>query len=44
AGVFMETHPNPDAALSDGPNALPLAAFEPLARQLMAIDALVKGQ
>lgn len=44
AGVFMETHPDPDAALSDGPNALPLAAFEPLVRQLMAIDALVKAQ
>ena len=44
AGVFMETHPDPDAALSDGPNALPLDAFEPLVRQLMAIDALVKAQ
>ncbi|MCJ2185007.1 3-deoxy-8-phosphooctulonate synthase [Novosphingobium sp. 1949] len=42
AGVFMETHPDPDAALSDGPNALPLADFEPLARRLQAIDALVK--
>ncbi|MEJ2456984.1 MAG: 3-deoxy-8-phosphooctulonate synthase [Novosphingobium sp.] len=43
SGVFMETHPDPDRALSDGPNALPLADFEPLLEKLMAIDALVKG-
>jgi len=42
AGVFMETHPDPDNALSDGPNALPLEDFEPLVAQLQAIDALVK--
>src|SRR6185369_4068735 len=30
AGVFMETHPDPDKALSDGPNAWPLARMEPL--------------
>ncbi|MCX7284494.1 MAG: 3-deoxy-8-phosphooctulonate synthase [Novosphingobium sp.] len=42
AGVFMETHPDPDAALSDGPNALPLADFEPLVQRLLAIDAVVK--
>lgn len=42
AGIFMETHPDPDNALSDGPNALPLKDFEPLVRRLQAIDALVK--
>ena len=41
-GVFMETHPDPDKALSDGPNALRLDLFEPLLKQLQAIDALVK--
>lgn len=43
AGLFMETHPDPDNALSDGPNALPLDQFEPLVLRLMAIDALVKA-
>ncbi|HIQ17364.1 MAG TPA: 3-deoxy-8-phosphooctulonate synthase [Novosphingobium capsulatum] len=43
AGVFMETHPDPDQALSDGPNALPLAQFEALWTKLLAIDAVVKG-
>lgn len=43
AGVFMETHPDPDKALSDGPNALPLEQFEPLWAKLMAIDAVVKS-
>lgn len=43
SGVFMETHPDPDNALSDGPNALPLEDFEPLVARLQAIDALVKG-
>lgn len=42
AGLFMETHPDPDKALSDGPNALPLDQFEPLMQRLMAIDAVVK--
>jgi 2-dehydro-3-deoxyphosphooctonate aldolase (KDO 8-P synthase) len=44
AGVFMETHPNPAQALSDGPNALPLGQFEALWVRLQAIDAVVKGQ
>jgi 2-dehydro-3-deoxyphosphooctonate aldolase (KDO 8-P synthase) len=44
SGLFMETHPDPDAALSDGPNALPLDEAEPLLRQLLAIDAVVKGR
>ena len=43
SGVFMETHPDPDKAFSDGPNALPLDDFEPLVARLQAIDALVKG-
>jgi 2-dehydro-3-deoxyphosphooctonate aldolase (KDO 8-P synthase) len=43
AGVFIEAHPDPDRAPSDGPNMVPLAAMEGLLRRLMAIDALVKG-
>lgn len=43
AGVFMETHPDPDKALSDGPNALALADFEELWKRLLAIDAVVKA-
>jgi 2-dehydro-3-deoxyphosphooctonate aldolase (KDO 8-P synthase) len=42
AGVFMETHPDPDAALCDGPNAWPLDRVAVLLEQLQAIDALVK--
>ena len=42
AGLFMETHPDPDSALSDGPNAVPLDDFAPLMQRLVAIDALVK--
>ncbi|MFT3803226.1 MAG: 3-deoxy-8-phosphooctulonate synthase [Burkholderiaceae bacterium] len=42
AGVFMETHPDPDKALSDGPNAWPLPRIEALLRTMQAIDALVK--
>ncbi|WP_019833874.1 3-deoxy-8-phosphooctulonate synthase [Sphingomonas sp. PR090111-T3T-6A] len=43
SGLFMETHPDPETALSDGPNALPLGEAEPLLRQLLAIDAVVKA-
>ena len=43
AGIFMETHPNPAEALSDGPNALPLDRFEALVARLQAIDAVVKA-
>jgi 2-dehydro-3-deoxyphosphooctonate aldolase (KDO 8-P synthase) len=43
SGIFMETHPDPDKALSDGPNALPLKDFEPLVTRLQAIDALTKS-
>ena len=42
AGVFMETHPNPDVALSDGPNAWPLARMRALLETLKEIDAAVK--
>ncbi|HEY7761183.1 MAG TPA: 3-deoxy-8-phosphooctulonate synthase [Burkholderiales bacterium] len=42
AGVFMETHPNPEKALSDGPNAWPLKHMRVLLETLKDIDALVK--
>jgi len=42
AGVFIETHPDPDHAPSDGPNMVPLKEFESLIRTLMAFDALAK--
>jgi 2-dehydro-3-deoxyphosphooctonate aldolase (KDO 8-P synthase) len=44
SGVFMETHPDPDHALSDGPNAWPLARIRNLLGILMKIDATVKSQ
>jgi 2-dehydro-3-deoxyphosphooctonate aldolase (KDO 8-P synthase) len=39
-GIFMETHPDPDQALSDGPNMVPLSELPGLMRQLIAIAAL----
>ena len=42
AGVFIETHPDPDHAPSDGPTMVPLREFEALVRKLMAFDALAK--
>lgn len=42
AGIFMETHPTPDTALSDGPNAWPLARMQDLLTVLLGIDRLVK--
>lgn len=42
AGVFLETHPDPDKALSDGPNSWPIAKIEQLLMQLIEIDAVVK--
>ena len=42
AGVFIETHQDPDNAPSDGPNMVPLEEFEGLVRELMALDAVVK--
>ena len=44
AGLFMETHPNPDQALSDGPNAWPLAKMRKLLETLKLLDDLVKKQ
>ncbi|MEZ0246154.1 MAG: 3-deoxy-8-phosphooctulonate synthase [Methylophilaceae bacterium] len=43
AGVFMETHPNPAVAMSDGPNAWPLHMMKPLLQTLVEIDRLVKS-
>ena len=43
AGVFIETHPDPDHAPSDGPNMVPLREFEGLVKTLMAFDALAKN-
>ncbi len=42
AGLFVETHPDPDRALSDGPNAWPLNRLEPLLATLVALDETVK--
>ena len=42
AAVFMETHPDPDSAPSDGPNMIPLSEIEALIARLMAFDALAK--
>ena len=44
AGLFMETHPDPDKALSDGPNAWPLARMEPLLETLLSLDKIVKSK
>jgi 2-dehydro-3-deoxyphosphooctonate aldolase (KDO 8-P synthase) len=43
AGLFIETHQDPDSAPSDGPNMVPLAEFEGLLATLQSIDRLVKG-
>jgi len=42
AAVFMETHPDPDNAPSDGPNMVVLSEFEALAAELLEYDALAK--
>ena len=44
AGVFMETHPNPAQAMSDGPNAVPLKHMPALLHSLRELDAVVKHQ
>ena len=44
SGLFMETHPNPSQALSDGPNAFPLGHLKALLQTLMALDETVKRQ
>ena len=43
AGVFMETHQDPDNAPSDGPNMIPLSNLENLLRQLIEIDKIIKN-
>jgi 2-dehydro-3-deoxyphosphooctonate aldolase (KDO 8-P synthase) len=43
AGVFIETHQDPDRAPSDGPNMIPLKDMEPLLKQLLQFDALAKS-
>jgi 2-dehydro-3-deoxyphosphooctonate aldolase (KDO 8-P synthase) len=42
SGLFMETHPDPAKALSDGPNAVPLNRMKELLESLVAIDSVVK--
>ncbi|MEO8059962.1 MAG: 3-deoxy-8-phosphooctulonate synthase [Burkholderiales bacterium] len=44
AGVFMETHPDPANAMSDGPNAVPLKHMKALLEQLVALDRVIKTQ
>jgi 2-dehydro-3-deoxyphosphooctonate aldolase (KDO 8-P synthase) len=44
AGLFMETHPDPDQALSDGPNAWPLGQMEALLTTLLAFDRIAKAE
>ena len=44
SGLFMETHPNPDQALSDGPNMWPLGRMEELLGMLVELDRLVKSR
>jgi 2-dehydro-3-deoxyphosphooctonate aldolase (KDO 8-P synthase) len=44
AGLFMETHPNPAKALSDGPNAVPLHRMKALLETLVALDRVTKSQ
>ncbi|WP_310460228.1 3-deoxy-8-phosphooctulonate synthase [Sphaerotilus sp.] len=44
AGLFMETHPNPAKAWSDGPNAVPLKHMRALLEQLVALDRVVKAR
>lgn len=44
AGLFMETHPEPDKALSDGPNAWPLGRMAELLQTLVELDRVVKSR
>jgi 2-dehydro-3-deoxyphosphooctonate aldolase (KDO 8-P synthase) len=44
AGLFMETHPDPTNAMSDGPNAVPLKHMRALLEQLLALDRVIKSQ
>ncbi|MES9966007.1 MAG: 3-deoxy-8-phosphooctulonate synthase, partial [Sedimenticola sp.] len=44
SGLFMETHPEPEKALSDGPNSWPLGRMEELLETLMMLDQAVKAR
>jgi 2-dehydro-3-deoxyphosphooctonate aldolase (KDO 8-P synthase) len=44
AGLFMETHPDPERAMSDGPNAVPLKHMKALLETLLALDQVAKRQ
>jgi len=44
SGLFMETHPEPEVALCDGPNSWPTGKIEPLLETLKALDATVKSR
>jgi 2-dehydro-3-deoxyphosphooctonate aldolase (KDO 8-P synthase) len=44
AAVFLEAHPDPETAPSDGPNMVPFAELEPLIRDLLAFDRLSKSR
>lgn len=44
SGLFMETHPNPDKALSDGPNMWPISNLMPLLETIKALDEVVKAR
>ncbi|KTD51610.1 2-dehydro-3-deoxyphosphooctonate aldolase [Legionella quinlivanii] len=44
SGIFMETHPHPDQALSDGPNSWPLDQMKPLLECLIELDSVVKSR
>jgi len=44
SGLFLETHPDPEHALSDGPNAVPLKHMRSLLEQLLELDQVVKRQ
>ena len=43
AGLFMETHPDPSKAMSDGPNAVPLKHMRALLETLVALDRVTKA-
>jgi 2-dehydro-3-deoxyphosphooctonate aldolase (KDO 8-P synthase) len=43
-GLFWEVHPQPEKALCDGANSLPLAQIKAILREILAIDAIVKGR
>jgi 2-dehydro-3-deoxyphosphooctonate aldolase (KDO 8-P synthase) len=44
SGLFMETHPDPEMALSDGPNSWPLGKLEALLETLLELDQVVKAR